>query len=115
MWDKLQEVFEEINLPYSRQGSYVEGRKLPDSFFTFWNADTNGLFHYDDETYKTQWFWYVYFYTIDPEIMYSKLDEFIKLAKVKGFNIDGKGNDIPSDIPHYLGRYIRLTYVEDNN
>ena len=39
MWEKLQEVFEEIGLPYSRQGSFGVDEKLPDSFFTFWNID----------------------------------------------------------------------------
>lgn len=115
MWSKLEEVFETIGLPYSRQGSYTEDEELPKSFFTFWNADTNGLLHYDNEDHSTKWFWYVYFYTKDPKIVYSKLEEFIKLAKEKGFNIiDGKGKDIPSDVPDYLGRYVKLTYVEDN-
>lgn len=114
MWSKLQEVFEEVGLTYSRQGSFTEGEELPESFFTFWNADTESIFHYDDDDHKTQWFWYVYLYTKNPAIMYSKLEEFIKLAKEKGFNVDGKGIDIPSDVPDYLGRYVRLTYVEDN-
>ena len=35
MWSKLEEVFIELNLPYSRQGSYGEGDSLPASFFTF--------------------------------------------------------------------------------
>ena len=118
MWSKLQEIFDyfekEYNITYSRQGSFAEGEELPQSFFTFWNADSNGLFHYDNKDHKTKWFWYVYFYTNDPSIIYSKLEEFIKLAKEKGFNVDGKGHDIPSDITYYLGRYVRLTYVEDN-
>lgn len=114
MWSKLEEVFEEIQLPYSRQGSYEEGEELPTSFFTFWNADSNGASYYDNGCHRTEWFWYVYFYTKDPSIIYSKLEEFIKLAKEKGFNVDGKGHDIPTDITYYLGRYVRLTYVEDN-
>ena len=115
MWSKLEEVFNEIDLPYSRQGSYSEGKKLPTSFFTFWNNDSSEDGFYDDEAQKTIWFWYVYFYTKDPSLMYSKLEEFIKLAKEKGFTVDGKGKDIPSDVPDYLGRYVRLTYVENKN
>lgn len=115
MWSKLEEVFETIGLPYSRQGSYEEDAELPESFFTFWNANSEGLSYYDDHCYKTEWFWYIYLYTIDPGLMYSKLEEFIKIAKEKGFNVDGKGHDIESDVPRYLGRYVRLTYVEDNN
>lgn len=113
MWTKLEEVFEQIQLPYSRQGSFAEGETLPDSFFTFWNTDSPDEGFYDNKSHKNIWFWYVYFYTKNPAIMYSKIDEFITIAKDKGFMVDGKGKDIPSDVPDYLGRYVRVTYIEN--
>lgn len=113
MWAKLEECFNEINLPYSRQGSYTEDEELPETFFTFWNTDSPVEGFYDNNSHRNVWFWYVFLYTTDPALIYSKLDEFIIIAKKHGFMADGNGKDIPSDVPNYLGRYIRLTYVEN--
>lgn len=114
MWTKLEETFEQIGLTYSRQGSFTKEKKLPDSFFTFWNIESSDKSFYDNEVHEIKWDWLVYFYTNDPKILYSKLEEFIKIAKSKGFKVDGKGKDIPSDIPNYSGRYVKLLYVENN-
>lgn len=113
MKEKLDEIFESIGLPFSLQGSYQEGESLPISFFTYWNIDTPEDFFYDNEANRTQWKWYVYFYTSDPSVIYSQMDEFVRLAKEKGFIVEGRGNDIPSDVPDYLGRYVRVTYLEN--
>lgn len=114
MWSKLEEVFKKIDLPYSRQGSYEEGEELPESFFTFWNSETPEEGFYDDEAQRIEWYWYVYFYTSDPRLLYSKIEEFINIAKAEGFLVNnGKGNDLPSDIPNYSGRYVKLLYVEN--
>lgn len=112
MWTKLEEVFKEINLPYSRQGSYKEDAELPESFFTFWNADTPEGGFYDDKAHQAVWVWYIYFYTSDPGLIYSKLNQFITMAKEKGFIANGNGKDIDSGEPGYLGRYVQLKYIE---
>lgn len=115
MWDELEDVFEELNLPYSRQGSYGSDEDYPNSFFTYWNADTPEGGFYDDESHKAIWLWYVYFYTNDPSLIYSKMDEFIAKAKKHGFIIEGRGNDIQSDQPDYFGRVVRVRFIENYN
>ena len=115
MWSKLEEVFQALELPYSRQGSYSSDESYPDSFFTFWNADTPEGGFYDDESHKAIWLWYVYFYTNDPLILYSQMDLFVQKAKEKGFIVEGRGNDIQSDQPDYFGRVVRIRYVEIYN
>lgn len=115
MWEKLQEVFEEIGLPYSRQGSYGIDEKLPDSFFTFWNTDSEFDGWYSNKPYKCVWVWNVFFYTNNPELMYSKLMEFVNLAIEKGFKVGGFGKDLSSDEPNYYGRYVEVSYVEHFN
>lgn len=112
MWSKLEEVFKDMGYPYSRQGSYQEGETIPDSLFTFWNADTPEDGFYDNKADRTVWMWYVYFYTKDPNLLYSIFDEFYAKAKAKGFIPDGKAKDIPSDVPDYLGRYMVIRYVD---
>lgn len=115
MWNKLEPIFKELKLPYSRQGSYAPLQKYPKSFFTFWNADTPEGGFYDDESHKAIWLWYVYFYTSDPNLIYSKMDEFIALAKQNGFIVEGRGNDIQSDQPNYFGRVVRIRFIENYN
>lgn len=113
MWSKLEEVFEAIGLEYARQGSYTDESEYPESFFTFWNADTPEAGFYDDEAHKAVWVWYVYFYTKDPSLIYSKPDQFIKIAKEKGFIPQGKPKDLASGSPDYFGRYVQLKYIEN--
>lgn len=113
MWSKLEPIFEELELPYSRQGSYEEAEELPESFFTFWNMDTPEEGFYDNDAHKAVWLWAVYFYTKNPALIYSKLEQFITLAKKAGFIAEGRGRDIASGIPDYNGRYVVVKYVED--
>lgn len=113
MWLKLVETFKEMNLPKFRQGNCPAD--LPESFFTYWNLDTPEDGFYDDESHRNIYFWVVYLYTTDEDFLYTKFEEFIEKAKEKGFKTDGRGKDIPSDVPNYLGRYIKLTYMEEKS
>lgn len=115
MWSKLEEVFELVGLEYTRQGSYSDDATLPQSFFTFWNADTPEQGFYDNKAHCAVWYWYVYFYTKDASLLYSKLDDFIRIAKEKGFIAQGKAKDIASGEPDYFGRYVQIKYVEKYN
>ena len=115
MWEVLEEIFKEIGLPYSRQGSYETESELPNSFFTFWNVATNSISFYNDYELKVDWEWAIYIYTNDPSILYSKLNEFIDLAKKKGFVCNGRGKDIASGIQNYFGRYVTITYSQIEN
>jgi hypothetical protein len=112
MWSKLQEVFEEIGLPYSRQGSYEVDEKLPPSFFTFWNKDSEFDSWYGNTPYKIKWTWNIFFYTNEPDLIYSKLNEFVEKAIEKGFLVNGLGRDLPSDEPNYYGRYVEVSFIE---
>lgn len=112
MWTKLEEAFKEIGLEYARQGSYTDESKYPESFFTFWNADTPEGGFYDDKAHQAVWVWYIYFYTKDPSLIYSKLEDFIRIAKEKGFIPQGKPKDIASGEVNYLGRYVQMKYIE---
>lgn len=115
MWSKLEEAFEEVGLEYARQGSYTDESQYPESFFTFWNAGTPEGGFYDDKAHKAVWIWYVYFYTKDASLLYSKLEDLITILKEKGFIIEGKGQDVASGSPDYSGRYIKIKYIENYN
>jgi len=112
MWSKLEKVFEKIGLDYDRQGSYSDEDEYPSSFFTFWNYDTPEDGFYDNESNRAIWFWQIYYYTNDPSTLYSKMDEFIALAKQEGFIVEGRSKDIQSDRPDYPGRMTTIKYIE---
>ncbi len=113
MWAKLEEVFEELGLDYSRQGSYTDDSEYPPSFFTFWNYDTPEGGYFDNDSHRSIWYWQVYYYTNNASTLYSMIDELVAVAKEKGFIIEGRGQDIASDRPDYMGRTIRLKYMEE--
>ena len=118
MWSKLEEVFTDSRLSgieYARQGSFDKNAQLPASFFTFWNADTPEGGFYDDEAHKAVWVWYIYFYTNDASLLYSKLEDFITIAKEKGFIAEGRPKDLASGEDGYSGRYIKIKYIENYN
>lgn len=115
MWEKLQEVFDLIGLPYSRQGSFSEDEKLPDSFFTFWNKSSEYEGYFSNRPTKCIWVWNVFFYTNNPELIYSQLNDFITTAKENGFIVGSQGKDLPTDEPNYFGRYVEISYIENLN
>lgn len=106
---KLFDLFEEIGLPYYRQGSLSDEEYKP-SFFTFWNIDTPNDSFYDN--HETRYIEYVQvgFYTNDASKIYSVMDEFIEKAKAKGFVLQGRARDANADKDNYFGRvcYIRI-------
>lgn len=112
MWYKLEEVFKIVGLPYSRQGSYEEDEKLPDSFFTFWNENSEEKTFYNNKPTRCEWEWSIFFYTINPDEVYSVMDNFIKVAKENGFIISSRGRDIPTGEPNYYGRFVKIIYNE---
>ena len=105
---ELFALFEEIGLPYYRQGSLSDADYDP-SFFTFWNIDTPEGSFYDNEAHRYEEYIQVGFYTNDPELIYSQMDDFITRAKAKGFVIQGRAKDANADKKDYFGRvcYIR--------
>ena len=111
---KLFELFEEIGLPYFRQGSLSDADYQP-SFFTFWNIDTpNGSF-YDNEARRYFSYIQIGWYTNDANLIYSQLDEggeFYEKAKARGFVFEGRAKDTNADKNNYYGRlcYLRIIH-----
>lgn len=114
MWSELEKVFLETGVDYHRQGSLSEGKKWAKSFFTFWNFNTPDEGFYDNESHRTVWYWQVYYYTSNPATLYTGIEDFISKAKSAGFIVDGKGIDIPSDRPDYVGRMVTVIWIENN-
>ena len=106
---KLFDLFDEIGLPYFRQGSMSDKDYQP-SFFTFWNIDTPSDSFYDNDYRRYVEYIQVGFYTSDAALIYSQMDDFVRRAKEKGFVIAILPQDANADKKNYYGRvcYIRI-------
>lgn len=106
---QLFDLFDEIGLPYFRQGSLSDEDYAP-SFFTFWNIDSPNLQIRDNEAKTFAEYVQVGFYTNNANKIYSVMDDFIDRAKEKGFVVEGRARDANADKDDYFGRvcYIRI-------
>lgn len=107
--EKLFSLFDEIGLPYFRQGSLSDEDYKP-SFFTFWNIDAPNIRHRDNRAQTCALYIQVGFYTNDAHKIYSVMEDFINRAKQKGFVVEGNARDANADKDNYFGRvcYIRI-------
>jgi hypothetical protein len=113
---KLFELFDEIGLPYHRQGS-LANQDYPPSFFTFFNIDTPPESYYDNKLTRYNEYVQIGFYTNDASKIYSQLDiggEFYKKIKEKSkdFVLAALPKDADADDDNYFGRvcYIRIIH-----
>lgn len=112
MKDLLIKTLEPLGYPIFQQGSLSEDEPYPESFFTFWNNETNGDEFYDNEEHSYIWDFDLNFYSSDPELVNTKLLEGKALLKKAGFTVTGKGYDVASDEPTHTGRGINILKIE---
>lgn len=112
MKGQLIETLETFGFPVFLQGSMNEDDPYPPSFFTFWNNQTPEDTHYDNEPSRAVWGFWVYFYSDDPSLVDTKLEEAKKLLKSKGWIFEGKGEDVKSDVQTHTGRMLMCWKIE---
>lgn len=111
MEDILIELLSSLNYPVCRQGSFDEGEKYPDSFFTFWNTESPDHAHYDNKDYLAEWEFDVNFYSVDPELTYSVLADARSLLKENGWIVPSRGYDVFSDEKTHTGRGMQAIFL----
>jgi len=112
MKDELIAILETFGFPVFLQGSMAQDAKYPESFFTFWNNSTLDNLHYDNLPVSYVWNFDVTFYSSDPLLVNTKLEEAITLLRRHGWIVSGKGRDISSDEPTHTGRTVNALYLE---
>ena len=112
MTDNLISLLETFGYEVHLQGSLLKDEPYPASFFTFWNNDTSDGNHYDNNAISCVWDYSVYFYSTDPDLIYTVLDNVKTLLKQNGWIVSGKGYDVPTDEPTHTGRAIDALYLE---
>jgi hypothetical protein len=112
--DELFQIFDEIGLPYFRQGS-LSDEEYPPTFFTFWNIDSPNIQVRDNETRSHSYYVSVGFYTNNADLIYTQLErggEFNKKARARGFIIEGNPYDTDSGKKDYYGRILFVRIVK---
>lgn len=112
MKDLLVTLLESFGYPVFLQGTLHEGEPYPDSFFTYFNNDSNDWNHYDNNPTGYIWDFDVNFYSNDAELVETKIEEARVLLKQNGFIISGKGHDVMSDEPTHTGRGFDAQKIE---
>lgn len=112
MEDALINILKSFGYPVFRQGSLNEDEKYPDSFFTFWNNDSQNHTHYNNKRYGTVWDFDVNFYSNDPSKTYSVLDSAIKKLIENKWIVPNLGFDVASDEITHTGRGTNAYYLQ---
>lgn len=112
MKDLLIKTLETFGFPVFQQGSLGDDEQYPESFFTFWNNETYGDAFYDNEEHNNVWDFDLNFYSSDPELVNTKLNEAIRLLKQHDFIANGEGHDVASDEPTHIGRGINIKKIK---
>lgn len=111
MRKKIISLLESFGYPVHLQGSLLYIDDYPDSFFTFWNFQNNGDLFYNNETYASDFGYWVYFYSNDPALIEEKISEVKKLLKKNSFIVKGP-IDARSDIKSHTGKMLTIFYKE---
>lgn len=112
MVDALIAVLTEINSNVFRQGTLNPDEGYPDSFFTFWNNDSQDHAHYDNVDYGTAWNYSIYFYSTDPTEVYTAIEATRQALKADGWIVPSKGFDVVSDVSTHTGRGLQIYKLE---
>lgn len=115
MKENLIALLSSFGYPVRLQGSLAKDERYPESFFTFWNGETDDGSHYDNDAIAFVWNFEVNFYSVNPELVNTMILNAKKLLRANGWIVGGKGYDVPSDEPSHTGRGIDALYVERNN
>lgn len=112
MEDLLISILETLGYPVYLQGSLLPDEPYPDSFFTFWNDDSDGTSYYSNKENAIVWSYSLNFYSNNPTLVNTKLLEAKELLKAQGWVVSGAGYSVMSDEPTHTGRGITVLYKQ---
>lgn len=95
------------------QGTFNSNEEYPSEFITFWTNYADNDDFYDNCENSTDWNFSVMYYSNDPALVNSKPLLIINALKAVGFIPQGKGHDIPSDVPTHTGWALEFIGIEN--
>lgn len=115
MKEQLITLLETFGYDVFLQGSINSEEDYPDSFFTFWNFQTPEAAFYDDNANRAIWGFWIYFYSVDPQLVEQVPEAARQLLKKNGWIPQGKPNDISVDKPTHTGAFFSAYIFENYN
>ena len=113
MKEKLIEILETMGYPAYLQGSMSEYDEYPESFFTFWNFDTEEIRHYNNKATFISYGFLVYLYSVNPSLVENVMKEIVAKLKENRFLITVAGMDADSGTKTHTGKMIEIYYTEE--
>ena len=110
--EDLITLLETLGYPVFLQGSVNSVDDYPNSFFTVWTFETPESAYYDNDANRAVWGFWVYFYSIDPELVFTEPEKARQLLKANDWTLQGKANDISVDKPTHTGAFFTALKVE---
>lgn len=110
--ESLVTLLRASKFPVFQQGDFGDSSQYPPAFVTYWNNETNGESYYDDKNHRCVWRFTVYFYSNDKDLTNTVLLQIINTLTAGGWEIDGKGYDVPSDRNDFTGRAVDVLFIE---
>lgn len=110
--EDLITLLETLGYPVFLQGSVNSVDDYPNSFFTVWNFETPESAFYDNDANRAVWGFWIYFYSIDPELVFTEPEKARQLLKANDWTLQGKANDISVDKPTHTGAFFTALKVE---
>ena len=111
MKQKLIELLESLGYEAFLQGSFTSEADYPESFFTFWNTDTEN-YYISNKKVETSWYFWINFYSTDPNLVETVTSKTAELLRKNNWIVDGEGKDIQTDSPNYSARELEVIYIQ---
>lgn len=94
------------------QGSMSPDEPYPSEFVTFFTLSSDPAASFDNALHSTAWSYQVTYYSDDPAKVQTAPGTIRAALIAAGFIPQGKGRDIPSDVPTYTGWTCEYYYLE---
>lgn len=97
------------------QGTLNPDEVYPETFITFYVADSDFDAYYDNDPNKINWYVHVVLYSSNPANILSMPSEIISALRTAGFMPQNAGIDVISNIQTHTGWAMEFIYQENTN
>lgn len=112
MKDELIEILHSIGYEVYLEGTLTDDVKYHHSYFVYWNYQTTNGKYYDNKPTSTTWDFWVYFYSVDPDLVNTVLSQAGEKLAEAGWIVEDNGEDAPSYEPSHTGRMLSCRFMK---
>lgn len=113
--EEIFNIIEATGFPCWKMHEMPADTVYPSSFFTYLCEDAPFSEYYDNKPTAIIWTFAIGFYSDNPHLVNSEMNELIERLLSAGWIVDGAGEDVQSDEPTHTGRRIaayKIDYFE---